>query len=839
VKLLPRQRAIPPVTSSPTRHVADSASAAGTKSHRGQVLVIFSGTFVVLLLMSALVIDLAWLWNNSLRIQRTADAAALAGVVFLPNDVTGAKNAADKEATRNGYDGYPSTLNGVTVTPTQDGQNPRRLNVKVTAPVKTFFLGLIGMKTITVSRQAHAEYVLPVPMGSPENYYGVFGQVRNATFTTTGVLAHPGTGTGFNSPATSAAGVAPAWTSPNNVMGASDSTYASSSATNGSFQDWYSFSFSFNATVTSIDGIQVSARGRTPSGTGSGNQTNCTLQVQLSWNGGTNWTAAKTQVLTTSNTLYTLPAATNDTWGHAWTTAQLANGSANFRVRLSILKPAAVPPAGAGCSATRIAQVDTLQAAVWYNYQTNTTTTTTASYPLTGPGSACTNGAANCFVGTAAGSGQPLNTRGFWGTMNTQGAENVNGDAFQPYYDTRTGGVALTCPTATPKACHGPVNYYNYAIEMQPNTSGGRVYIFDPVFCQTDNDRGTGDRWFGGSASVSSFYELYSDPNNTPFILGDDVLVASSGNTFRQISASDYNMTGFGSNPGPTSSNHCEQRNTAYGDARDYHDSWYLLNPGGSGLTGSPTGTTYRLHTTGTDPNAVTQQLDTNGEQSFAIYATSAQAQAGGGACRVLVPPASCGYPRVYGLGAMQAFTPLSAGGATPTVASSFYLAQIDPIHKTKTLEVRLWDPGDTAPLSASIQILYPDASCGAVAGTCLEVGYRAAAVTFSSEKGTTNANANSGCSPAAAVGNWKRTTASTAGITTSTGASLGIFNGCWLTIDAVIPASYNGNSVAPNDFSWWKIRYTMNYGGSLDTSNDVTTWTADIRGNPVHLVEP
>jgi hypothetical protein len=137
---------------------------------RGQVLVIFAGIFVVLLLVSALVIDLAWLWNNSLRIQRTADAAALAGVVYLPNDVPSARNASWKEATRNGY---VTGSGGITVTPTQDASNERRMNVKVTAPVRTFFLGLIGMYTVTISRDAHAEYVLPVPMGSPLNYYGV------------------------------------------------------------------------------------------------------------------------------------------------------------------------------------------------------------------------------------------------------------------------------------------------------------------------------------------------------------------------------------------------------------------------------------------------------------------------------------------------------------------------------------------------------------------------------------------------------------------------------------------------------------------------------------------
>jgi hypothetical protein len=279
----------------------------------------------------------------------------------------------------------------------------------------------------------------------------------------------------------------------------------------------------------------------------------------------------------------------------------------------------------------------------------------------------------------------------------------------------------------------------------------------------------------------------------------------------------------------------CKQQTASYGDERDYHNAWYLLNPGGPGLTGAAgTGTTYRIHTTGTDPGNVTQQRGTDGEQSFAIYATSAEAQAGGGACLVLVPPTSCGYPRVYGLGAMQAFTPLEASGSAQS--STFYLAQIDPIHKTKTLEVRLWDPGDTAPLTASLQILYPDSTCTVVSGACPELGYRVAAVTFFSDRGTTNGNANSGCTPSAPVGNWKRTTASTTGITTSTGASLGVFNGCWLTIDAVIPATYDGNSTSANNYSWWKIRYTMNGTG---TSNDVTTWTADIRGNPVHLVEP
>ena len=51
---------------------------------RGQVLVITGGILVPLIALVGLVIDLGWYQSNVLRVQRAADAAALAGVVFLP-----------------------------------------------------------------------------------------------------------------------------------------------------------------------------------------------------------------------------------------------------------------------------------------------------------------------------------------------------------------------------------------------------------------------------------------------------------------------------------------------------------------------------------------------------------------------------------------------------------------------------------------------------------------------------------------------------------------------------------------------------------------------------------
>jgi len=98
--------------------------------------------------------------------------------------------------------------------------------------------------------------------------------------------------------------------------------------------------------------------------------------------------------------------------------------------------------------------------------------------------------------------------------------------------------------------------------------------------------------------------------------------------------------------------------------------------------------------------------------------------------------------------------------------------------------------------------------------------GWTPATVTYKATVGTTNSGAYSACA--------SNTGSGVTQITTST-TSTALFNGCWLTIDIVIPTDYT----APQD-GWWKIRYTMNGSG---TSSDVTTWTAEIQGNPVHLV--
>ena len=114
--------------------------------------------------------------------QRAADAAALAGVVWLPGDISSARQAAYNEATK---DGFTTSSGGVTITVQQDsavsaGGDPDQLDVSVTAPVKTFFMRLFGINSITAARSSKALYVQPVPMGSPLNYYGVYQDCKVA-----------------------------------------------------------------------------------------------------------------------------------------------------------------------------------------------------------------------------------------------------------------------------------------------------------------------------------------------------------------------------------------------------------------------------------------------------------------------------------------------------------------------------------------------------------------------------------------------------------------------------------------------------------------------------------
>jgi Flp pilus assembly protein TadG len=723
-----------------------------TDRRRGQVIVIFAGAMLLFAMLAAAVIDLSWYWTSNLRMQRAADAAALAGVVFLPGDPASAITAARTEAAKNGY---AHGTAGVVVSPVQDPTNNRRLLVTISGNVGTFFARVAGITSWPASRTSKSEFVLPVPMGSPENYYGVFGTVRTPGGGTNvaSTVNHTNEQTSWIS--VSATKGTSGWSNPTRVYTSNNSR--SASAINNRQQAWGDLNLSLPSNAV-IKGIEVGVEARRA---GSGNSSDCRIRFHLSWNDGSSWTSGSgqkdTPALTTTEpgAPYYVLGDTSDTWNRTWDPDEFDDNE--FRVRATTIKPNTT-----ACANAISHQIDHLRVRVTYDW-VETTTTFVPDSNLTGP------------------SGQALNPRGFWATMLTQGADDINGDAYLPGYE----GGSTTNPE------YQPGKYYDYAVEMAAGSSNGQVFIYDPVFCATNSsgEYGTGDRWFGSATPTSSFYQLW-DTKNTPFDLTDDTRVDPTGddNLFRRIQASDESLNGPGVGG---STQDCEQgATTNQADGRYWHNRWWPL---ATGLNG---GTTYRVRTMTTDPNSANDQVNADGQNSFAIWTT-----------------ATGTAPKVFGVGAMQSFSPLP-GNAT----SEFYLAQIDDVHAGKTVVISLWDPGDTGSLTGQISIRIPSSS-----------GYTSASLNWSSAKGTTHSNASS-CNGL---------TGSGTSIATHSGSSQR-FNGCWVTIEIPIPTSYTTTTAPPGEAEpgWWKIRYVMS-GSSSDTSLDVTTWQVSIRGNPVHLVLP
>ena len=109
-----------------------------------------------------------------------------------------------------------------------------------------------------------------------------------------------------------------------NNSGASTGT-SCTSQNKDSHRFWnYGFAVPGASTITGIE-VRVDAKADSAVGTPM-------MCVQLSWNGGSTWTIAKsTSLLTTSEATYTL-GAVSDNWGRTWTAANLSNAS--FRVRV-------------------------------------------------------------------------------------------------------------------------------------------------------------------------------------------------------------------------------------------------------------------------------------------------------------------------------------------------------------------------------------------------------------------------------------------------------------------------------------------------------------------------
>ncbi len=488
---------------------------------RGQVAVIFALSITLFVALCAIVVDISFYWVSTLQVQRAADAAALAGAVYLPGDTTKAYLEARVSATENGYtDG-----GGVTVTPVQDSGDPRQLDVTISASVPAFFARVVGITSFPVTRSAKGVYVLPVPMGSPLAYYGV------GDFTVNTVTHSTDRYTDVSRPSYTSNPSSGAWSNPNYGWQTGTSRYTTTSS-NGQQQQWTQLGIpSISGSI--LDGVVVSFNAKVNTGS------NCKVRAELNWNNGNSnaWTdqPQQTGTLTTGNNVnYTLGSASDlGLWdsNHTWSAGNFANGS--FRVRLTYLK-------GSGCGTLSL---NTLLVTV-YSHTDSTNTTLTTTRGVTDP------------------DGTFLNSQGNWGAIITKGGQQGNGDAYATANDGGSGN-----------ANYDPQGY-KYVVQLP---SGGTVRVFDPGFCAmggngASGSLGVGDHWIGSSGTpVSTYYTVW----NTNGKLGLPTTwtqVYTSGALFESQKGYDPANTGTTGQPGGATDS-CDAN----------HNAWWTVPTGNLG----------------------------------------------------------------------------------------------------------------------------------------------------------------------------------------------------------------------------------------------------------------
>jgi hypothetical protein len=141
----------------------------GRKNDEGGYVLALTGLLLtVFMIFAALSVDIGAWYSRSTQLQRAADAAALAGVVWMP-DFAKASQIATDTATKNGFtDG----VGNITVVPSQVSGNNHQLQVAITDTATQQYFSKIVLKKQQVGRSAIAAYDLGIPMGSPKNIIG-------------------------------------------------------------------------------------------------------------------------------------------------------------------------------------------------------------------------------------------------------------------------------------------------------------------------------------------------------------------------------------------------------------------------------------------------------------------------------------------------------------------------------------------------------------------------------------------------------------------------------------------------------------------------------------------
>lgn len=144
------------------------------RNERGYVLIMSALIMVPLLAIGGMATDLGAWYAEGSRMQRAADAAALAGVVWLP-EFSVAQSVARATAAQNGFDDAAPNIS-VEVVQLSDTE----LQVNISDTNGPTYFSKFFVQNVNIRRESIGQYILPVPLGSPRNYFGTGGMASPA-----------------------------------------------------------------------------------------------------------------------------------------------------------------------------------------------------------------------------------------------------------------------------------------------------------------------------------------------------------------------------------------------------------------------------------------------------------------------------------------------------------------------------------------------------------------------------------------------------------------------------------------------------------------------------------
>ena len=181
--------------------------------------------------------------------------------------------------------------------------------------------------------------------------------------------------------------------------------------------------------------------------------------------------------------------------------------------------------------------------------------------------------------------------------------------------------------------------------------------------------------------------------------------------------------------------------------------------------------------------------------------------------------------PKVYSIGDLSIWT------NTPGSTARFYLANIGPEHKGKTIQLDLFDPGDGTSGTYTLQLLAPP---GSAPFNTPSVGPPLLPPLYGRQIPATNvvdscfANTSNPDGSARGAGTLVDMASTNCTVTTRD-ASGQKFQNAWLRFQIKLSSNYTCSTDC-----WWTIKYS--FGGGSNLPNDRTTWAMTILGDPVHL---